>query len=196
MIELIPLITFPLLRMLDGADKIPRWAMCAGMAGIYSFPQAVAIIESHQYEFWESFARIGIILYSMWLALLWAFSYGWSLSAVNGQFSVEDWLKKFNPSGDLLVTIHKQFHKLPYDYEGCTYNRHIYGALGWTPRIAMTFWLPCAIAGNVWGVIPLALLWGWCYYLGGMVQRRVNRDIGTRIAEGLTGIMLAVALTY
>lgn len=165
---LIPLIAFPALRMLDGCNKIPRWAMCMGMALAYG-------IASQRLE-----------ALALFPALLWAYSYGWSLaSAVHGENPITDWDKKFRPSGDFAMAILKTCYIT---------NPYALGALGWLPRIFMTFWLPCAVSGNVWAVIPLALLWGWCYWLGGAIGRLVKRDIGTRIAEALTGVLLAAAL--
>lgn len=179
MIELIPLVAFPLLRMLDGADKISRTWMCLGMA--------IASTGG-----WQSLNEI-IHIAVMFPALLWVFSYGWSLSAIHGDEPMTDWDMKFAPSGDFLSVVYDNTRWLERMMDIKSYRR-ILGALGWMPRIFMTFWLPCAVAGNVWAVIPLALLWGWCYYLGGVIGRLVKRDIGTRIGEGLSALMLAWAL--
>lgn len=174
---LIILVAFPILRCLDGCDKIPRWVMCFGMA------IAVTISNGN----WHILA--------LFPALLWAYSFGWSLSAINGIQPRVDWDLKFAPSGDFIDAFFKKtlwieriIGKEPY--------QKVLGAVGWPPRIFMTFWLPCAVAGNVWAVMPLALLWGWCYWIGGAIGRLINRDIGARIGEGLTAIMLAVALVY
>ena len=157
---------FPVLRMLDGCDKIPRWAMCLGMAIAYDLTTP-----SGDYS-----------ALALFPALLWAYSYGWSFSAVHGQDPLGDWCRKFRPSGDIVWSASKHIR-----------NPYVLGAIAWNLRILMTFWLPCAIAGNVWAVIPLALLWGWCYWIGGVIGRLVKRDIGVRIGEGLTGLMLGVA---
>lgn len=160
---------FPVLRMLDGCDKIPRWAMCLGMAIAYDLTTPSG---DHS-------------ALAMFPALLWAYSYGWSFSAIHRENSIIDWSNKFRPSGSFISSA-ARFSCLQY--------YRVLGALGWMPRIFMTFWLPCAIAGNVWAVIPLALLWGWCYYVGGVMERLFKLTCGVRIAEGLTGLMLAVAL--
>ncbi len=167
MIELIPLVAFPLLRMLHGAGKISKYTQSGGMA--------IAVVV----------ATGNVYMLALFPALLWAYSYGWSLSAINGQSAFMDWDKKFAPSGDMVS-----------HFEGRIRNQYILGAIGWMPRIFMTFWAACTVAGNVWAVIPLALIWGWCYYLGGLIGRVVKRDIGTRIAEGLTSALLAVVLVY
>ncbi len=167
---LIPL--FGLLRALDGADKISRLAMCAGMAALFAASQFNGTLQSIAHAS------------AMFLALLWAFSYGWSLeSAIHGKNAVTDWDAKFSPSGDFVAKASKYVK-----------NHFILGALGWIPRILMTFWLPLLIAGNPWLAFPLALTWGFCYCLGGVIQRRVNRDIGTRIAEFLTCCLLGDCL--
>ncbi len=173
MIELITLIAFPLLRMLHGAGKIPRGVMCFFMSWAYG----IACFDGSL----KSIAHLP----AMYFALLWAYSYGWSLeSAIHGRNPITDWDEKFSPSGDFVRW--SAWH---------IRNQYILGTLGWMPRILMTFWAACAVAGNVWAVIPLALLWGWFYYLGGVIGRLVKRDIGTRIAEGLTALMLAGALS-
>lgn len=156
-------LAFAVLRMLDGCDKIPRWAMCLGMAIAYDLTTP-----SGDYS-----------ALAMFPAILWAYSYGWSFSAIHGVYPLQDWEKKFSPSVGIIYIAAKYIN-----------NRQILGAIGWMPRIFMTFWLPCAVAGNVWAAIPLALIWGWCYYVSG----RISETHGVRIAEGITGFMLGLLL--
>jgi hypothetical protein len=164
---------FALLRMLDGCDKIPRFAMCMGMAGTLIFMNV----------FNGNNAEIGCLkAAAMLLALLWAFSYGWSHTSINTMLDAYgDWVVKFQPSGTLVLGIARKL-RLP---------NTVLGAIGWTPRIIMTFWLPCALCGNIWAVFPLAAVWGWLYWIGG----KINLDHGVRIGEGLTALALFAALT-
>lgn len=159
------LLAFSILRILNGKGKISDIQMCGGMAMTFALSTGR----------WESLA--------MFPALLWAYSYGWSFSAIHGHEPWLDWSTKFRQSGDLINVVSRKIT-----------NSRVLGALGWLPRIFMTFWLPCAVAGNVWGVVPLALLWGWCYWMGGVIGRLAKRDIGPVVGDALTGLMLGAVL--
>jgi len=65
---------FAVLRMLDGCNKIPRFAMCAGMA-------ATLIPLGVYYQ--NPPLPTGFNSLATFCALLWAFSYGWSHTSIN-----------------------------------------------------------------------------------------------------------------
>lgn len=165
MIYLIPL--FGLLRAANGSGKLSDRMMCCGMAAAFAMAQGGGILTNF------------VITPALYVSLRYAFSYGWSFSAIHGKSTIIDWDMKFSPSGSLLYALS---HRIK--------NEKILGCIGWIPRIFMTFWLPCAIAGNVWAVIPLSLVWGWCYFLGG----KINQSNGVRIGEFFTGCLLGWSL--
>lgn len=151
---------FGVLRATDGEGKLPRWIMCWFMAGVWGM--------SHN----------TLLLFVMFPALLWAYSYGWALD--HNRDAIEDWGNKFGPSGDFLILCAEK---------GITNNRVLH-ALGWLPRIFMTFWLPLAIADKLVWLPVLCVGWGLAYYVAGFWKNKR----ATRLAEMISADLLGAVL--